>query len=297
MESMRDIRNRMVSVRKTMKITNAMYLMASSKMKKARRNLAASEPYFLELQKTITDILINSNIPGLKYFNGDKPIPEEELRRCFIVITSDKGLAGAYNQNVIKLTEAQLIKSKKNSLLFIGYAGHNYFKKKLKPEDIDADNSYAAVEPTLFRARSVAEHVVENFRNGTADEIYVVYTKMINSLTAKAEIIKLLTMSRDMFPYDNIEDAERTDTHEKLYDPSPEAVFEKIVPNYVKGLIYGAMIEAYASEQSARMTAMDNATKNAKEISEKLSLLYNRIRQAAITTELIEVVGGANAQE
>jgi F-type H+-transporting ATPase subunit gamma len=271
--------------------------MASSKMKKARRNLAASEPYFLELQKTITDILIHSNIPGLKYFNGEKTIPEEDLKRCYIVITSDKGLAGAYNQNVIKLTEAQLKKSKKNTLLFIGYAGHNYFNKKLKPEDIDNENSYAAVEPSLFRARSVAEHVVENFRSGLVDEIFVVYTKMLNSLTAKAEIIKLLPMSRDMFPYDNAEDAERTDTHEKLYDPSPEAVFDKIVPNYVKGLIYGAMIEAYASEQSARMTAMDNATKNAKEIGEKLSLLYNRIRQAAITTELIEVVGGANAQE
>ncbi len=301
MESMREIRSRMLSVRKTMKITNAMYLMASSKMKKARRKLAASEPYFIKLQKTITEILSHTHIPDMKYFDVKK-IPEALTKRCHIVITSDRGLAGAYNHNVIRLTEARLGGAAKRNpqndrLLFIGYAAHNYFKRRPRLAELDSEHSYSAVEPTLFRARAVAEYVVGEFLAGRLNEIYVVYTKMRGALSAEAEIIKLLPLSRDMFPYDNVDDAERSAAYEELYEPSPEAVLDQIVPNYVKGLIYGAMIEAYASEQSARMTAMDNATENAKEIADKLSLQYNRMRQSAITAELMDVVGGASALE
>jgi F-type H+-transporting ATPase subunit gamma len=160
MESIKDIRGRMLSVRKTMKITNAMYLMASSKTKKARKNLAASEPYFLKLQKTITDILRHTHIPDIRYFD-DNEVAEDRIKRCYIVITSDKGLAGAYNQNVIRLTEAQLNRSEKhnpenNTLLFIGYTAHNYFKKKPQLAQVDFDTairqlSLPCSEPGLWR--------------------------------------------------------------------------------------------------------------------------------------------------
>jgi F-type H+-transporting ATPase subunit gamma len=296
MESMKEIRNRMVSVRKTMKITNAMYLMASSKMKKARKRLAASEPYFQKLQETITDILIHTHIPDIHYFANEKAADPETVKRCYVVITSDRGLAGAYNQNVIKLTEAQLKTSKNNSLMFIGYSGHNYFKKKPQLGTIDSEFSFAAVEPMLHRARTISERIVNRFCEGSIEEAYVVYTKTKNALTAEAEIIKLLPMSRDMFPSIGNGSIDKKQ-YEELYDPSPEAVLDQIVPNYVKGIIYGAMIEAYAAEQNARMTAMKNATDNAEELSNKLNLQYNRVRQAAITTELAEVVGGANFEE
>jgi F-type H+-transporting ATPase subunit gamma len=297
MESMREIRNRMVSVRKTIKITNAMYLMASSEMKKARKRLAASEPYFLKLQSTITDILNHTHIQNIYFANG-KTIPEEEIRRGFIVITSDRGLAGAYNHNVGKLCESRLRENGLDKLYFIGQTGYNHFKRKPELAVIDKENNYAAVKPNLYRARLIAESVVGEYKSGELNEIYVIYTKMKNALLAEAEIIKLLPMSADMFPgADSVNNERDSAEYEELYEPSPRAVLDNIVPNYVKGLIYGAMIEAYASEQNARMTAMDNATKNAGELVEKLSLLYNRIRQAAITTELAEVIGGASALE
>ena len=296
MESMKEIRNRMISVRKTMKITNAMYLMASSKMKKARKRLAASEPYFERLQEIITDILIHTHIPNINYFADDEAADPETVKRCYVVITSDRGLAGAYNQNVIKLTEAQLT-SKNNSLLFIGYSGHNYFKRKSQYGVIDSEFSFAAVEPMLYRARTISEHLVSQFCEGSIEEAYVVYTKMKNAMNAEAEMIKLLPMSRDMFPSISNGSINNKRQYEELYDPSPEAVLDQIVPNYVKGIIYGAMIEAYASEQNARMTAMKNATDNAEDLSVRLALQYNRVRQAAITTELAEVVGGANLDD
>ncbi len=296
MESMREIRNRMISVRKTMKITNAMYLMASSEMKKARKRLAASEPYFFKLQSTINDILNHTHIQNIYFANG-KTIPEEEIKRGYIVITSDRGLAGAYNHNVIKLCEERLRKNSLDKLYFIGQSGYNHFKRKPDLAEIEKEHNYAAVKPNLYRARSIAESVVDEYRRGNLNEIYVVYTKMKSALLAEAEMIKLLPMSADMFPGADLTSSEQSSEYEELYEPSPRAVLDNIVPNYVKGLIYGAMIEAYASEQNARMTAMDNATKNAGELVEKLSLLYNRIRQAAITTELAEVIGGANALE
>jgi F-type H+-transporting ATPase subunit gamma len=296
MESMRDIRKRMTGVKKTMKITNAMYLMASSNMKKAKKRLAASEPYFLKLQTTISDILYHTHIKSGYIANG-KTIPSEKKKRGYIVITSDRGLAGAYNHNVIKLTESQLKDTKNNTLYLFGLTGYNYFKKKPNLAAIDEEHNYTSVEPNLYSARAIAEHVVGEYRKGNLNEIYVVYTKMHSALNAEAEIIKLLPMSRGMFPHEDEQDNIQSDSYEEMYEPSASAVLNLIVPNYVKGLIYGAMIEAYASEQNARMTAMDNATENAKELVEELSLLYNRVRQAAITTELAEVIGGADALE
>jgi F-type H+-transporting ATPase subunit gamma len=280
-----------------MKITNAMYLISSSKMKKARKSLQASEPYFNKLQETITNILLHTHNTDVHYFDTKKSIQPADFKRCIIVITSDKGLAGAYNHNVIKMTEELVKERKNNSLIFVGYVGHNYFKKRPELGEIDTEHSFAAVDPAMFRARRIAEYVLDEYNSGNLNEIYVVYTKMRNAMTAEAEYIKLLPMSRDMFPNKDTDSLKKHADYEEIYDPSPEAVLNRIVPNYVKGLIFGAMVEAYASEQHSRMTAMDNATKNAKELSDKLLLLYNRVRQAAITTELTEIISGADALE
>ena len=259
--------------------------------------LAASEPYFTRLQDTISDILHHTHSTSSGYFEATRKTPSDKGRKAYIVITSDRGLAGAYNHNVIKLTESQLLKSKNNELLFIGSAGLRYFKRFPQLALINEDQVYEAVEPTLYRARSIAEYVVDGYRKRELTEIHLVFTKMQNALTAETEILQLLPMTSDMFPIRNSVKKRSEGDYEELYDPSPREVLNQLVPNYVKGLIYGAMIEAYASEQNARMLAMDNATKNGKELIEKFSLLYNQLRQSAITTELSEVIGGAGALE
>lgn len=296
MDSMREIRSRMSSIQKTMKITNAMYLMASSRLKKARAKLALTEPYFNKLQYVIVDILAHTDEGKQRYFATDRDIPEEQRKVAYIVITSDKGLAGAYNLNVNRLTEHYIRSSKTmmNKLFFVGFSGRKYFSKRPELGEIDMEHCYGMAEPEIWRARKIAEYVTGEFLNGDLDEVYVVYTKMKNALTAEPERLRLLPLVAGNFPVKPMED-ERT--YSTDYEPSPLAVLDKVVPNYVKGMLYGAMVEAFASEQNARMTAMQNATDNAEEIVRELSLQYNRVRQAAITTELNEVVAGANAQE
>lgn len=294
MESMKDIRSRMVSVQKTMKITNAMYLMASSKLKRSRSRLATVEPYFNKLQYVIMDILRHTEEGKARYFATDVDIPKDQIRHGYIIITSDKGLAGAYNLNVNRLAEAEIRKTKNNKLFFIGYTGQKYFSKRPELGEIQPDHCYSATAPELWRARRISEYITSEFLNGNLDRVSVVYTRMKNAMTTQAEILQVLPLTQNMFP---VVPAEDSRSYSTVYDPSPIAVLDKVVPNFVKGLIYGTMVEAFASEQNARMSAMQSATDNAREIVKNLSLQYNRVRQAAITTEINEVVAGANAQE
>jgi F-type H+-transporting ATPase subunit gamma len=294
MESMKDIRTRRESVQKTMKITKAMYLMSSAKLKKARSRLDATVPYFMKLQDTIADILAHSPELDSVYFNDalSEPAKDDGKKRGYIIITSDKGLAGAYNSNIIKLAEKEMAKGSNNTIFTIGTSGKRYFQKHTGLGTIDEEFSYAAVDPTIWRARDLMEHVLDLYEKGELDELYIIYTKMRSAISMDAEMLRVLPLTQHMFNYEGTSD---DFTH--TYMPSPAIVLHQVVPNYVKGLLFGAMIEAYASEQNARMTAMDNATTNAEEIIKDLTLLYNRVRQAAITTELNEVVSGAAAQE
>lgn len=294
MDSVKDIRSRMTSVQKTMKITNAMYLMASSRLKRAKSRLQATEPYYNKLQYVMMDILDHTDEGKQRYFATDRDIPPDEIRHGYIIITSDKGLAGAYNLNVNRLAESAIRETKHNTLYFIGYSGRRYFTKRPQLGTIDEAHSYSAADPEIWLARKIAEHVIDQFLSGQLDEVHIVYTRMINALNSQAEIMQLLPLTQHMFPVVPEEDLRGYSTE---FAPSATAVLDKVAPNFVKNLLYGAMVEAYAAEQNARMTAMKNATDNANEIVSKLSLEYNRVRQAAITTELTEVVAGANAQE
>ena len=170
----------------------------------------------------------------------------------------------------------------------------NYYMKEPKVK-IDEEFIYPAAEPTAFRARSMAEHVIRKFQEDEFDEVYVIYTKMINSMSFEAKAMKILPLSHDMFDRSHIrDDSRRTQIN---FSPSPQEVLCHVIPNYVKGLIYGAMVESYACEQSSRMAAMDSATSNAKEMITELTRLYNRARQAAITQEITEITGGAQSQQ
>lgn len=290
MANMKEIRSRIKSIDDIMKITNAMYLISSSKVKKARRSLDATAPYFEKMQETILDILDHCGDDfDHKYFDTRDQIPEEEKKRGYIIFTGDKGLCGAYNHNVFKMSE-QILEEHKNSKLYVvGSVGRAYFSKK--NYDVDGDFLYAAQDPTFYRARSIAEEIVADFENGKLDEVYIIYTKMVTSMSVEPKLLPVLPLYRK-----DIEKRVKGEYQSyAVFSPTPEAVMDMVVPNYVKGILYGAMVEAFCSEQNARMTAMQAATDSAQDMIKDLNLSYNRARQAAITQEITEIVSGANS--
>ena len=293
MANIREIQSRINSVRDTMKITNAMYMISSSKMTHAKKKLAETEPYFYALQGEISRIL--RHLPELehRFFDNRASIPEEERKIASIVITADKGLAGAYNHNIEKLEEEILKKPGVHKLFVVGELGRHYFAKR--GVEIDTNFQYTVQKPTMHRARDISGVLLDQFNSGELDEIYIVYTRMENSVQSEAEIVKLLPLERSSFnemkmPLNMYREAI------DLY-PSVDAVMNSIVPNYVTGMIYGCLVEAYASEHNARMMAMKAATDSAQSLIHDLSILYNRARQAPITQEITEVCSGARAQQ
>ena len=293
MANIREIQSRINSVKDTMKITNAMYMISSSKMTQAKKKLMDTEPYFYALQGEITRIL--RHLPELEhnFFDTREKIPAEERKIGSIVVTADKGLAGAYNHNVVKLEEEILARPGIHKLFVVGELGRHYFAKR--GVEIDTNFQYTVQKPTMHRARDIAGTLLEQFRAGDLDEIYIVYTRMENSVLSEAEVMKLLPLERSSFN----EMKMPLNVYREEIDlyPSAEAVMDSIVPNYVTGMIYGCLVQAYASEHNARMMAMKSATDSAQSLIHDLSVLYNRARQAAITQEITEVCAGARAQQ
>lgn len=271
MANMTEIRSRMKSIQETMKITNAMYLISSTKLRKAREKLDATAPYFELLQSTIKDILFHSPDINHTFFDQRKKIKPEDKKRGYVVMTADKGMAGAYNHNVLKLAQERLAQGNDNTLFVIGQMGRKYFTKK--NVRIDMEFLYTAQDPSMWRARNIAETLVDLYRKEKLDEIYIIYTKMVTPLKAEPEIIQILPLKRQSFEEMNVE----LEKYHKIadYSPSPKVVMDHLVPNYVKGLIYGALVESFSSEQNARMMAMQGATESAKDMIRELSLLYN----------------------
>ena len=293
MANIREIQSRINSVKDTMKITNAMYMISSSKMTHARKKLADTEPYFYALQGEISRIL--RHVPDLEhpFFDMREKIAENERKIGTIVVTADKGLAGAYNHNVIKLAEEILERPGHHKLYIVGELGRHYFAKH--GVEIETNFQYTVQNPTMHRARDISGVLIDEFRHGGLDEIHIVYTRMENSVQADAETIRLLPLERSSFN----EMKMPLNVHREaiaLY-PSVEAVIKAIVPNYITGMIYGCLVQAYASEHNARMMAMKSATDSAESLISELSIVYNRARQAAITQEITEVCGGARAQQ
>lgn len=292
MASITEIRSRMRSVEQTLKITNAMYLISSAKVKKARKQLSEVEPYFDRLAKTILDIFRHSPDLQHRYIEGHEK-PKEERKTGFVVITGDKGLAGAYNHNVLKLAESYLARKKDPTLFLIGQMGRHYFEKK--NISIDGEFMYTAQDPTLERAREIVDTLVGLFEQGALDDIYLVFTHTYSAMRMEPEIIKLLPLDRAMLSArrglseaDQYRDVVR-------YEPSKEAVLDVLVPGVLKGYMFAALVESFCSEQNARMTAMDTASDSAKEMLSSLSLEFNRARQGAITQEITEIAGGTAA--
>ena len=293
MANMREIKLRIKSIKETRQITKAMKLISAAKLKKARQQLELTLPYFNKVKDTIADILMHSGHAESTFFEVRKD--KKGRKTGFIILTGDKGLAGGYNNNIIKLAESK-IKQEPDPVLFVaGHVGRNYFIRRNL--NVFTDFDFPVQNPTVYRAREIADIILEQFKKGELDEVYLVYTLMVSTIKLVPQIMKLLPLNLDALneAIGVSETAEVKIDDQFTYEPSPRAVFDVLIPKYVKGIIYGALVEAFTSEQSARMSAMDSATSNADDMLQSLNLFYNRARQAAITQEISEIVGGAAA--
>ncbi len=292
MANTKEIQDRIKSINDTLKITNAMYMISSSKLKKSKKMLADTEPYFYTLQSEMSRIL--RHIPDMEdiYFKSTEDIPMDERRVGYIVITADKGLAGSYNHSILKLAEEHLGSHPNHELFVLGELGRHYFEQR--GIAIQKQFHYTVQNPTLNRARNIAEEILELYNKEELDEVYIIYTSMINAIQEEAQILQLLPLKKVDFDIQLPVDIPR---EELALKPSPEAVMDRIVPDYVVGFVYGALVESFSCEQNARMMAMEAASKSARDMLHELDILYNRARQAAITQEITEVIAGAKSQK
>ena len=307
MANAREIQNRIDSIRDTMKITRAMYMMSSMKLRKAKQKLENTEPYFTSLQEQIKDILYHyPDMQHLYFDNRNKDMTETVKKKGFVIVTGDKGMAGAYNLNVLKKARELIDQAEDYRLFVVGELGRQFFKSQGYP--VEEKFVYSANNPSIHRARMMTEYIIDLYQKEELDEVYIILTRMVNSLSEEAEIHRLLPLQTHKFleeemleKIQNEEGGIDQNEARKLHDdwyliyPSPTEVLEKLVYNYVTGFFYGALVEASACEENARMLAMQSATNNAEAMLHDLSIEYNRVRQAAITQEITEVIGGAKA--
>lgn len=297
MANTKEIQNRIKSIQDTMKITKAMYMMSSMKLRKAKQKLQDTEPYFHGLQEQIRDILLH--FPNMEHLFFDNR-PEDKLevikRKAFIVITGDKGMAGAYNHNVLKEAQKLVDDAQSYRLMVVGELGRQYFASQGYP--LEPDFMFSANNPSIHRSRVITEKIIDLYKREEIDEVYVIYTEMINSMRSDVHVERVMPlMTRDFVEQEMIEKSEADLINNDWYTiyPSPKRVLGKLAYNYVTGYIYGVLVEGTASEENARMMAMKSATDNAEAMLNDLSIEYNRVRQAAITQEITEVISGAKA--
>ncbi|MED0676088.1 ATP synthase F1 subunit gamma [Aneurinibacillus thermoaerophilus] len=282
---LREIKSRIKSVQNTRQITRAMKMVAAAKLRRAQERAEAARPYAEKMREVVMSIAAGTS--GAKHpMLESRPVK----KTGYVVITSDRGLAGGYNANVLRLV-ARTIAERHNSkdeytIIALGRKGRDFFKKRgypLADEFVNLSDS-----PTFADIKSIARNAVQLFADGKIDELYLVYNKFVSAIQQVPTELRLL-------PLAEIEKVEGTPTYD--FEPSADEVLADLLPKYAETLIFSALLDAKASEQGARMTAMGNATDNATDMIERLTLFYNRARQAAITQEIAEIVGGASALE
>lgn len=303
MPTTKEIKNRIASVQDTKKITNAMYLISSTKLQKAKRELEATRPYFLQLKNEIRRVLASVKKIDSRFFYTEDGFDQKPGETAILSITADKGLAGAYNQNVIKETGRLLELYPGSRLFVVGEYGRHFFEQS--GHKIDESFLYTAQNPTMPRAREISSILMEKYLAGEITEIYMVYTDMKNGMETEAVSTRLLPFGREEFmdPVMNgevaasePEDGAGSDDRFEFV-PGVREILGSVMPSYVTGYIYSALVASFCSEQNARMTAMDSANRNAQKLLTELGVQYNRMRQAAITQEITEVSAGAKAQK
>ena len=287
MASMRDIKRRRASIQGTQQITKAMKLVSTVKLQRARSNAEKTKVYFDTMYRTVGSILSRVGCIRHRYLQ-----PGESERKAVILITSNRGLAGGYNSNVIKLvTRNEEWDPAQLDIYSIGSKGRDYLAHH--GYTIREDLQGVMEAPTYKDASELTSRLLQSFAAGEIGEIYLAYTFFKNTVTQEPRLIKLLPVEMDEEDPDH--DGRKGLQAIMNFEPEDEVAIDLIVPKYISSLIYGALTEALASENGARMQAMDNATSNAEEMIDDLSLMYNRARQSSITQELTEIIAGAEA--
>ncbi|BBF44744.1 ATP synthase gamma chain [Lachnospiraceae bacterium KM106-2] len=290
MASMRDIKRRKESIQSTGQITKAMKLVSTVKLQKSKSRAEQSKPYFDHMYHTVNSMLKKAGDISHPYLQ-----PGESTKKAVIVITSNRGLAGGYNSNVIKLiTDGELNKDE-IELYTVGRKGRDTLVRR--GYEVKKDYSEVINNPLYSDAATIGTDVLESFANGEVGEIYLAYTVFKNTVSQEATLIKLLPVDQNSSDEEEAPQNSIDALTLMNFEPEAEEALNMIIPKYLKSLIYGALVESLASENGARMQAMDSATNNAEEMINHLSLSYNRARQASITQELTEIVAGASAIE
>ena len=284
MASMRDIKRRKSSVQSTQQITKAMKLVSTVKLQRARASAERSKTYFELMYKTVQSILARTGDIEHKYLQEN-----ESARKAVIVITSNRGLAGGYNSNIIKLITRHESWNKEDIVVYaIGSKGRDALGKA--GYEVKEDLSDIVEEPNYEDAMQLTKRLLEAFEAGEFGEIYLAYTAFKNTVSHVPTLLKLLPVAKK-----EAEEQGDEDSIPMNFEPDEETALDMLIPKYITSLIYGGMVEAVASENGARMQAMDNATSNAEEMISDLTLKYNRARQSSITQELTEIIAGAEA--
>ena len=281
MASLQDIRRRIKSVKSTQQITKAMHMVAAARLRRAQAAAVANKPYADKMAQVVTDIAANA---------GDFSHPllkvHEEGKKLYLVMASDKGLAGAYASNVFKETLTHIEDKENTELITVGRKTRDYFKNR--QYHIAGDYIGISERPHYSHARKIADDLIHRFTTGECSEIHMVYSRFVSAIICVPETVQLL-------PFTSLGEEKSGPTAEYIYEPSAAEVLGFLLPQYLVTTIYAALLQASASELSSRMTAMSNATDNAQELLQKLDLHYNKVRQAGITREITEIVGGAEA--
>ncbi len=307
MASMRDIKRRRESITSTSQITKAMKLVSTVKLQKAKGRAEESKPYFEKMYETVSGMLAKSGNISNPYLAGSEK--EGPKKTGIIVITSNRGLAGGYNSNIVKLVNTAGF-DKENVVIYpVGRKGQESLRRL--GYEMSDDFNEVMNKPLFGDAVSIGKTVTGDLESGKIDEVYLAYTVFKNTMTQTPRLMKILPFTEEDLENESDmgdlsskdEDAKKSADEQKgavalmNYEPEEEETLSYIIPMYMNSLIFGALVEATASENGARMQAMDNATSNAEEMIDTLGLQYNRARQAAITQELTEIVAGAAAIE
>lgn len=281
MKNLADIKARIKSVSETRKITGAMETISVAKMRKAMTRFENNRAYFAALRSVIADIAAHTRYVSNKYLKNDF----RSGNTLFVVVASDKGLAGGFNHNILNLAYEKIRAAEKATVACVGLVASEFFRAKGIPVDIEF--TFGSFDPAIGDAREITRTVLNLYDARAADEAYIVYTRLINSASMAPESLKLLPLPADEF------EGETDEYSEIEYEPSPEEVFESLIPQYITGTVYGALIQSSASEHCSRRTAMNNATKNAGDILDELNTDYHRSRQESVTNEISEIVTAA----
>lgn len=290
MASIADIRHHMRVVSQTRQITKAMHMISTSKMKKGLARYDANLTYLSQVRKSIKNVLVHAEGQEHRYLNA-----AVGKRAAHIIIAADKGLAGGYNSNVLDLAVEHMKGFDESNIFCIGQVARDYLERG--GYSIDIEFAHVIQDPTLYHARQIAETLLELYDQDMLDEVYVVYTSRVSTLEQHPEVVRLLPVR--MVDFDDVQaDISRAEEHDQIiYEPSITKLMDLLIPQYLVGMIYSVLVQSFASEQCARMNAMDSATRNANEMIDTLSHQLNRARQSAITNELAEIIAGADALE